>query len=391
MQADVLAIDTDTRRLAPAEAARRSAAAWQALRAPGRRLYKKIDSTLRGNWAAEVAALQPLAGLAIVAPAFPATGRTLRGGRVFVHGTPLESTETWQLEHRERLADVPAMLSAAGLRTAQLEVAALRGEPAALARQIAAAGARGVQALSIDAQTSEDLALLARVTAALDEALFWVGSGGLARELALLPGQFAAAPRTPANAAPRRAAQTPILVLVGSLSAVSQQQCALLCERAALDELVVPPALLRQGPRHADWAAWQGRLGACLAAGTDLLLRIGRDDAFDAAQGEQLCAALAQLVAPHFAKLGGLVATGGETARAMLSAAGIGSLLLLADLEAGVAVSRPLAGSRQAQPAPGPVIITKAGAFGTEHALYAAWRHLRNMEAEFDTASRAAD
>ncbi|TGP13024.1 four-carbon acid sugar kinase family protein, partial [Mesorhizobium sp. M2D.F.Ca.ET.233.01.1.1] len=36
--ADVIAADTDTRRLAPAEAAQRTAAAWQALRAPGRRL-----------------------------------------------------------------------------------------------------------------------------------------------------------------------------------------------------------------------------------------------------------------------------------------------------------------------------------------------------------------
>jgi len=59
--AQILAADTDTRRLTPQEAAQRSAEAWQALQAPGRRLYKKIDSTLRGNWAAEVAALQSLA------------------------------------------------------------------------------------------------------------------------------------------------------------------------------------------------------------------------------------------------------------------------------------------------------------------------------------------
>ena len=80
--AQVIAADTDTRRLSPAQAAERTVAAYKALQRPGQRLYKKIDSTLRGNWAAEVAALQPLAGLAIVAPAFPATGRTLRGGRV---------------------------------------------------------------------------------------------------------------------------------------------------------------------------------------------------------------------------------------------------------------------------------------------------------------------
>lgn len=56
---DVLAIDLDCRRSAPEVAARANADAWQALRQPGRRLYKKIDSTLRGNFAAEVAALVP--------------------------------------------------------------------------------------------------------------------------------------------------------------------------------------------------------------------------------------------------------------------------------------------------------------------------------------------
>jgi len=173
--AQILAADTDTRRLTPQEAAQRSAEAWQALQAPGRRLYKKIDSTLRGNWAAEVAALQSLAGLAIVAPAFPATGRTLRAGRVLVHGAPLETTETWQLEGFDKPADVRAMLEAAGLRTAQIDVAAVRGAPDALHERIVALSRDGIQALIVDAETTEDLLALARVTAAATEPLFWVG------------------------------------------------------------------------------------------------------------------------------------------------------------------------------------------------------------------------
>ncbi|MFS2117557.1 four-carbon acid sugar kinase family protein, partial [Herbaspirillum frisingense] len=44
---DVLALDADTRGLPPGDAARLNAAAWQA-HSDGRRLYKKIDSTLRG-------------------------------------------------------------------------------------------------------------------------------------------------------------------------------------------------------------------------------------------------------------------------------------------------------------------------------------------------------
>ena len=77
----------------------------------------------------------------------------------------------------------------------------------------------------------------------------------------------------------------------------------------------------------------------------DAIVRIGRDDAFDPAEGALLSNALAALVAPHFDALGGLIATGGETARAMLAAANVGSLELVREIEAGVALGRPSDGN----------------------------------------------
>ncbi|CAG9200266.1 D-threonate kinase [Paraburkholderia tropica] len=397
--ADVIAADTDTRRLTPADAAARTAHAFEALRgaaASRRKLYKKIDSTLRGNWAAEVAALQARAGLAIVAPAFPATGRTVRDGALLVHGVPLAQTDTWRLEHADRPADMAVMLAAAGLRSERFDAATLHADPRALARRVAlivAEGEEGAQALIVDAQSADDLRELARATLALDSAFFWVGSGGLARELATLDAPQAvthASPQADIGEAPARdlggSGAGPILVLVGSLSAVGERQCAVLRERAGLAELIVPPAVLRAGETHAHWAQWDARIGATLAAGEDLLLRIGRDDAFDPAEGARLSARLAALVAPHFTQTAGLIATGGETARAMLDAAGIGSLRLIAEIEAGVAVARPHAPPRAHRPA----VVTKAGAFGTEQALYAAWLHLRGTPHEATQASTEA-
>jgi uncharacterized protein YgbK (DUF1537 family) len=385
-RAAVIALDTDSRRLAPADAARRAAHAWRVLggtpgvRAAQRRLYKKIDSTLRGNWVAEVAALQPLAGLAIVAPAFPATGRTVRDGRVYVRGVPLGETETWRLEHAGRTADLQPMLEEARLRTAQLGIERLRDAPAdALARAIAAHIESRVQALIVDAQSEADLNLLARATLALNDAFFWVGSGGLARELAGLPELFDTEAPSPLLPAHR---DGPILTLVGSLSAVSVEQCALLRERTGMTELTVPPAVLRGAANHPERAAWRAAIGAPLAAGVDLLVRIGRDDAFDPAEGAHLSMALAALVEPHIGHLAGLIATGGETARAMLSAAGIGSLELLSEVEPGVAVAQPSDDARRL------TIVTKAGAFGSEHALYGAWLHLRGMQEAAQPGSR---
>jgi uncharacterized protein YgbK (DUF1537 family) len=372
--AQVIAADTDTRRLSPEQAAERTVAAFKALHKPGQRLYKKIDSTLRGNWAAEVAALQPLAGLAIVAPAFPATGRTLRGGQVFVNGQPLETTDTWKLENAGRSADVQGMLVAAGLSTAKLDLDTLRGNPDALGQHFVELAQNGTQAVIVDAQTEADLLTLARMTATLDQALFWIGSGGLAREIARLP-DFFEVPAQRAEIADSETNQAPILVLVGSLSGVCERQCTVLREQAGLSELIVPPAVLRQGVSHRDWAIWQARIGEQLDGWSDLLLRIGRDDAFDAQEGAHLSTMLAELVEPHFAKVGGLIATGGETARAILTTVGIDSLQLLAEVEAGVAFGRPSATRQGYRPA----IITKAGAFGTDRALYAAWQHLSDI------------
>ena len=369
--ADTIAVDTDTRRLVPEDAAARTVAAYAEMSARGQRLYKKIDSTLRGNWAAEVAALQPLAGMAIVAPAFPATGRTVRGGSVYVHGQPLEETSTWKLEHAGLAADLATQLKSAGLKPELLDAEALRDDPHALAARIEALAAGGLQALIVDTQTEAALRALARATLQSEAAFFWVGSGGLAREIAALDSR-----RHTYVSEQRDAAFPggPVLILVGSLSGVSERQCAMLRERGRVEELIVPPAMLREGASHRDWRAWQARIDVSLTARVDLLVRIGRDDAFDPAEGAQLSTALAALVEPHFTKAGGLIATGGETARAMLAAARIGNLQLLAEVEAGVAVGRPLDAGRTHCPG----VVTKAGAFGTDRALYAAWLTLRN-------------
>jgi D-threonate/D-erythronate kinase len=92
----VLIVDTETRHLPPDDAAQciiRLAAL--AGRFEPSLIYKKTDSTLRGNIAAEFAALQkvfPHADLVYV-PAYPEMGRTVRGGHLFVWGTPLHETE----------------------------------------------------------------------------------------------------------------------------------------------------------------------------------------------------------------------------------------------------------------------------------------------------------
>ncbi|MEM3786155.1 MAG: four-carbon acid sugar kinase family protein, partial [Nitrososphaeria archaeon] len=59
------------------------------------RVYKKVDSTLRGHIGVEIAAaMRGLSrSLAILAPAFPQNGRVVRGGRLYVNGLPVDQTD----------------------------------------------------------------------------------------------------------------------------------------------------------------------------------------------------------------------------------------------------------------------------------------------------------
>src|SRR3954469_7136428 len=91
----VVSVNTETRHVPANEAAARVREIVRHLRCDGFNvIVKKIDSTLRGNVVAETLALMDASGRreAIIAAAFPAQGRTVRDGVVYVDGKPLAET-----------------------------------------------------------------------------------------------------------------------------------------------------------------------------------------------------------------------------------------------------------------------------------------------------------
>lgn len=85
-QRSVQVIDTQSRHLTPAQAA---AAIRPYAHTP--KLYKKTDSALRGNIAAELESLLPRTVVYI--PAYPNLGRTVVNGHLFIHGIPIHQTD----------------------------------------------------------------------------------------------------------------------------------------------------------------------------------------------------------------------------------------------------------------------------------------------------------
>jgi uncharacterized protein YgbK (DUF1537 family) len=360
VRAQVLAIDADSRRRTQADARAINAALWRSESAPRRLFYKKIDSTLRGHFAAEMAALSDAgAGVAIVAPAFPATGRITRDGRVLVGGVPLERTQTWIDERMSGEADVAAILRGAGLRARSVGLAAVRaGLRAELSGEVSAGRA---QAIVCDAETDADLAAIAAASVGLP--VYWVGSAGLAAHLPQAAGIEGRA------RLPEVGVAGPILVVVGSLSEVSRRQALSLEAGAALASFVAPPRILRAGAPDPRWQALRDSVNRALVAGGDVMIRIEGDGGGELAQGQVLCDSLARLLAPSASGVGALIATGGETARSVLSALGVNGLQMVREIEPGVPLSSALGPRPMA-------VVTKAGAFGSPAALLGAYKEL---------------
>lgn len=364
--ASVLVIDTDSRHLPPEQAASVCLATWRKARAPHARLYKKIDSTLRGSWVSEVAALVPEAGMAIVAPALPAMGRVTRNARQYIDDMPVEDTEVWRNEGLTGQTDIQAMLSASGLEARRLTLPQLRQwSLSALREWLSEQRYNGVTAVVCDSESEADLQRLADASIDLPS-VFWVGSAGLAQSLGHhLQSADSTVPASPT--VDTIDVDGPILIVVGSMSGVSRGQVRTLLARAdgrirsvaveARDVLASPevPEALRSAR-------------AALAEGDDVLVTLvsgGPDPAID---GQALSERLGTCLGGTLDALGGLIATGGETARALLDAGGIARLRLMGELEPGVVLSL----SPRGLP-----IITKAGGFGEASSLHAAWRHLQ--------------
>jgi 4-hydroxythreonine-4-phosphate dehydrogenase len=122
-----------------------------------------------------------------------------------------------------------------------------------------------------------------------------------------------------------------------------------------------------------------------LSEGREAIVSIGTDPEVDPKNGPMLSAALAQMVRPLAEKVGALVATGGETARAVLNAWGVTRLRLIREVETGLPYAITEGWRRQLP------VLTKAGSFGSPQTLLACQRFLceldRNPAAAIDPAA----
>ncbi|MEU9185805.1 4-hydroxythreonine-4-phosphate dehydrogenase PdxA [Streptomyces sp. NPDC048484] len=337
-----LVVDLDTRHLPPSAAADAVRGALRTVKAAGASplLYKKVDSQLRGNLAAEAAAYADGAQALVIAPALPAARRTVADGVVHVDGVPLHRTDGWRAERATAPRSIPEALPGLAVRTVPLDV--VRSAPGALDaefRRIAEAGAHPAP----DARTDADLDAVAAAVLRLGPRYRLLGSGGLAAAL----GRALARPTAPASPRNSRAG-VPLLFVVGTAETGAARQIAHLTALGARHVPLDPTELLAGRARLPDSA---GPMPTVLSIDGSAGLRLG--------VGRALSAALAALAVTHPGRPD-LVLTGGETARATLEALGVRELAPLGEIHHGAVHSRTPDGRH---------VVTRPGSYGTEDSL----------------------
>src|SRR5438132_1607506 len=161
---EALAVDTETRAVSPAEAYRRVRDVADRLCAmQPDHVYKKVDSTLRGNLGAEIDAVLDAFDLqlqlAIVAPAYPIMERTTRDGTHRLHGTPVHETEIGRDPKTPvRESNLVRLLESGSRRTpALVSLQTVERGPQAIRDEVDALARRGVSLVLCDAETDRAL------------------------------------------------------------------------------------------------------------------------------------------------------------------------------------------------------------------------------------------
>jgi uncharacterized protein YgbK (DUF1537 family) len=359
--ADVLIVSTHSRHLVQGEAAAQTSAAVAQLFDIGAPdwLYKKIDSTLRGHPGAELAALMQVAvdARALIAPAFPAQGRTTVNGRQLVDGQPLEDTP---FSAEVATSEVAAFFGEVtpGRKIYSLGLDVIRAG-ADRVRQMLTAEVDGL--FVADAETDSDLRCL--VEAARDSDLrLLCGSAGLARALqeVLVPQSTVKLPTLPSTYV------GPVLVVAGSQNAHTARQIELAAGKGI-------QVIRLDGAGAGDM--WDGEVDVMiehLSTGRNVVLTTAGADLTPLAP-QQIAARLGDLARKVLKKftVGGLVLTGGDIAMATCTALDSTALWLEQEVEPGIPQGRLADGPWSGLP-----IVTKAGGFGTDQALIKAVHYL---------------
>lgn len=329
-----------------------------------RYVIKKVDSTLRGNIAMEVRAVDEVykSELIIFMPALPDLGRTTVDGIHLLEDKPITQTEL----AKDPVKPVKMDRLASLLCSAYEETVTHVGLEAIRKGEIHLEEGR---IFTFDAVTNEDMSTVVRTAKQLNKRTLWVGSSAMADQLM-----------------EQEMSVYPALALIASVSDVTRRQVKY-AQKNGINLINVPIYSMLDDYDASGYVEQASRL---LSSGKDVILlssaTYDREELNRTVKAGQLrglkreeVSEATQMIMGEITKkilekteVSGLFLSGGDTAIGFFDRTGADGSVITGEMSIGIPMMRLTGGMFD-----GLKVITKAGSFGNEDAVFWGLRKLK--------------
>ncbi|SDN87161.1 four-carbon acid sugar kinase family protein [Alkalicoccus daliensis] len=376
-----IVVNTDSRELTPEKAYERVLTFCRSLKRDYNSsfIYKKIDSTMRGNIGAEINALYDyyLPDFIFVVPGHPANGRQIINGYHMLNKTLLHQSEVAADPTNPILeSDIKTIVE----KQTEKEVAHLFSEDInagreKLGKKLKEFKRRGIHYITVDSLHEEDLRKIAEFLHIQPYKIICAGSAGL---LNYIPETFGLKKEEKKEV--KIESKGPKLFVIGSMSKHGRLQLNNLLESEAVEAIEVSITKeFDEDEKNRIIAvtnqAFKNEKDIVLYSSTD----IKQSEVFCEMTGrtkEEASLEFSRILgeyALHLVENLGvecLFLTGGETAYQVMKKLGVSRLILLDELEAGVPICSVDSYKKMH-------VITKAGSFGSQDVMLKALNRFR--------------
>jgi 2-keto-3-deoxygluconate permease len=377
---DVLVVDTESRSDNKETAYRKTYKTGEIIKKNNiKYIYKKLDSTFRGNIGAEISGLMDSLSIkhAIIVPAFPSYGRCTRDGHVYVNGILLSETEfANDPKTPVRESYIPKIISEQTDKiTEVIRYKDLVAGKQNLIQRVQQHIKNGIPLIIIDAQSDDDLDLIASAITSVKEKILFVGSPGLAEYLS--------------KYLDIRKEKKSNIIIAGSVSEVTRRQIEYAKENSPVKIIDVEVGRLFTRERNKEKQRIKDLIKRSSLTGEDIIIRSapnkesvnksieeGRRYGFNNFKVSETIADFLGEISRYIIqeiKINGILFTGGDTAIKAARCLNISGTVIKDEILPGIPYGY-FAGDQYKNI----VIVSKAGGFGAENAICKVLTFLNN-------------
>jgi len=347
-------------------------------------VYKKVDSTLRGNITGEISEVmeQLSYNTCFFAPSFPQNNRLVIGGYLIVDNKPLGISEYYQGKlNLGEASYIPSFLKKDGnLSVSRIDLKEVMKGPGNIIKQVKKLSQDKKQIFVFDALTSEHLKNIILSSLELEESILLSGSAGLSLHLSKLITVPAKKKSSIFKKIEIENRNKPFIIVAGSKKRIMREQIKYLQRKISLQELKISIDKLT---KHKDkyLNIYSQQAGNILKENDHIIISSCNIDDFENLSDRKLEILIRNLMGELAAKivaefnLCNLIVTGGDTALGVCKSFGVNKLRIIEEILPGVPLTKP-----ENKDYSYLNLITKAGGFGKENSLYKIINEYQNAE-----------